>query len=111
MKEVSEEDEYNLDELRNSSGDGRPYFNHLFIDGVFILGKGYVHLDALPFESVLQTLTQDGTRVKTDHIWVYGEENELPILWIIVNELSEKYLWNNIGLTTYLGVFRRTLSD
>ena len=111
MKQISTEDEYNLDELRNTPGENREYFNHLFIDGVFVLGKGYVHLDVLPFQSVLQSLHLEEKPVPINHIWIYGKENELLVLWILVNELSEKYLWNNIDLTRYLGTFYRTLSD
>ena len=81
MKEISEEDEYNLGQLRNTIGEGRAYFNHLFIDGIFVLGKGYVYLDALPFRSELESVAlMERMEVPTDHIWIYGEENELPVL-------------------------------
>ena len=111
MKKIATEDDYKLDELRNTPGENRTYFNHLFIDGVFVLGKGYVHLDVLPFQSSLHSLNLAGKSESLDHIWVNGSENELPILWILVNELSEKYLWNNFDQTTYLGAFCRELSD
>lgn len=112
MKEISAEDEYNLGQLRNTPGKDREFFNHLFIDGIFVLGKGYVHLDALPFRSVLESAALiERMEVPTDHIWIYGEENELPILWILINVLSEKYLWNEIDLTKDTGTFYRILSD
>lgn len=111
MKEISTEDEFNLDELRNTPGENREYFNNLFIDGVFILGKGYVYLDVLPFGSALQSPGLHGKKISNAHIWVTGKEHELPLLWILVNELSEKYIWNNIDLTEYLGEFNSTLSE
>lgn len=111
MKEVSAEGEFNLDKLKSTSGKDREFYNHLFVDGVFVLGKGYVHLDVLPFESILEALALRGDDVPTDNIWIYAEENELPFLWILINELSERFLWNNINLTEYLGVISRTVSD
>ena len=105
------EDEFNLGELKRTSGENRAYFNNLFIDGVFVLGKGYVVLDVLPFQSVLQSANLRGYSISNDHVWVCGNEHELPLLWILVNELSEKYIWNNIELSSYLGSFYRTLSE
>ena len=112
MKQISTEEEYNIDELRNTSGENREYFDNLFIDGVFVLGKGYpVHLDVLPFQSVLRSLELEGETIPTASVWIYGREDELPILWLLVNELSEKYIWNNLDLFGYLGTFGRNLCD
>ena len=111
MKLISADDEYNLSQLIDTPPENRSYFKHYFIDGIFILGKGYVVLDALPFESVLNSPELKGMALSTDHIWVYGEENELAFLWMLINVLSEKYLWNNIDLTEYLGAIGRYVSD
>ena len=111
MKTISADDEYNLNQLIDTPPNNRGYFKHYFIDGIFILGKGYVVLDALPFPSVLESPELKGVALSTDHIWVYGKENELAFLWILVNELSEKYLWNNIELTEYFGTIGRFISD
>ena len=111
MKEISSEDEYNIDGLKASGGESRGYFNHLFIDGVFVLGKGFVCLDSLPFGSCLEAASISGASVTTDHVWVYGTENELILLWILINELSEKYLWNNFELGEYIDFLSMFLSD
>lgn len=111
MKEVSAEDQYGLDELRKSTGDNRQYFSHTFVDGVFVLGRGYVHLDVLPFESGLQSLQSTGLEVSSDYIWISQDKDELLVLWILINEISEKYLWNDIDLTEYISSQRRTLHD
>ena len=111
MKEISSEDEYNIDGLKGVDGDSRDYFDHLFIDGVFILGRGFVCLDSLPFESRLQAARRTGISINADHIWVHGEDNELIFLWILINVLSEKYHWNNIELGEYLGIINFGLSD
>ena len=111
MKEVSSEDEYNIDALKVAEGDERDYFNHLFIDGVFVLGTGFVCLDSLPFESRLHAAHRMGISITTDHVWVYGEDNELIFLWILINVLAEKYHWNNIDLGEYLGIMNFSLTD
>lgn len=111
MKQVSTEDDFNLDQLRNTPGENRAYFNHHFLDGVFVLGKGYVHLDVLPFQSVIQTCHLKEMPISSDHIWVYEENNELLVLWLLLNVLSEKYLWNNIDLAGYSGVVERMISN
>ena len=111
MKEVSSEGDYNLDGLARAESDDRPYFNHQFIDGVFVLGKGFVCLDALPFRSWLEAARQHGSSITRDHVWVLGEESELVVLWILINVLGEKYHWNNINLGKYLGVVQVVLSD
>ena len=111
MKDVSSEGEYNLDGLAQAEADNRPYFNHQFIDGVFVLGKGFVCLDALPFESWLQVARQHDSSLTVDHVWVYGKESELVFLWILINVLGEKYHWNDIDLGEYLGALGITLSN
>ena len=54
MMAVSKEDGFGLDDLRNSNPGERGFFNHLFVDGVFVLGKGFVAVDSLPFESTVR---------------------------------------------------------
>ena len=111
MKEVSAEDEYGLGELRKTTAQDRQYFRHLFVDGVFVLGKGYVHLDVLPFGSAIESLSSQGIDASLDHIWISQDKDELLTLWLLINELSEKYLWNDVDLTEYVNAHRRTLHD
>ena len=111
MKEVSLEDEYNIKGLKDADGDSRRYFNHLFIDGVFVLGRGFVYLDSLPTESRLQAARRMGFSITADHIWVCGEDNELLLLWMLINLLCEQYHWNDLNLTEYLGMFNFFVSD
>ncbi len=110
MKEISSDGGYRIEELERANDDGREYFNHLFIDGVFVLGKGFVCLDSLPFQSRLQAARKLNSSLGTDNIWLYGTENELIFLWLLINVLSEKYHWNNINLGEYLGTFHFSLS-
>jgi len=109
MKEVSANGQYDIEGLVNTEADKRAYFKHLFIDGVFVLGKGYVFLDALPTESRLHAARQHGHSATSDHVWVYGTDNELVLLWTLINVISEKYHWNNINWGQYSGILMMTL--
>lgn len=111
MKDVSSEEEYGLERLRNTSSNDRPFFHHFFIDGIFVLGKGYVCLDALPFVSSLKMAETHGLDVTERYIWIHDKRNELPMLWSLISTLSEKYLWNNINLSGYVGKVWFSLSD
>ena len=70
-----------------------------------------MHLDATPFGSALQSFSRAGTEVSLDHIWISQDEDELLMLWILINELSEKYLWNNVDFTQYVGSMQRILHN
>ena len=100
MKELSEEDDYNLNALKKAKPQDRAFFNNLFIDGVFVLGKGYVLVDSLPEGSPL--IEQD--QLTSDYIWISGVEKELAILWYLINALNEKSLWNNFDMSSYMGI-------
>ena len=103
MIAVSKEDDYGLDSLRKTKPENRPFFDHLFIDGIFVLGKGFVFIDALPFESQIGRAIQKGLEVQSSEIWVQGLSRELEMLWISISTLNEKYLWNTFDMSTYLG--------
>lgn len=107
MKELSGEDDYNLDALRQTAPKDRPFFNNLFIDAVVVLGTGYVYVDSTPFDSPLLNRSD----VPRDAIWVSSEEGEVPMLWVLINTLSEVLLWNNFEMGAYLGVVKRRLDD
>lgn len=91
------EDEYNLKALTTTEPEGRSFFNSLFIDGVFVLGSGYVLVDTGLFRSPLANMN-----MSLDHIWIGGKENELAILWTLVNMLNEKLMWNDFDMAKYL---------
>ena len=111
MKEISSERDCGIDDLRKTDGDNRGFFNHLFIDGVFVLGRGFVCLDSLPHQSWLQITHGWGHSVSIEHVWVSNDNSELIYLWLLINILSEKLLWNNIELGRYLGFSKIFLSD
>lgn len=111
MKEVAAEHDYGIDDLKKTDGDNREFFNHQFIDGVFVLGKGFVCLDSLPHRSWLEIAHGWGHSVSIQHVWVSNDHSELIYLWLLINLLSEKLLWNNIELGSYLGFSKIDLSD
>lgn len=97
MVEVSKEGDYGLDDLSKTEPADREFFNHLFIDGIFVLGKGFVAVDSLPFQSPFEEAPPPSG------IWIYGTERELEFLWAIVNQLNEKLFWSNFDMSSYVG--------
>jgi hypothetical protein len=98
MQDLAAEQEYNIEKLKKTKPEERSYFPNLFIDGVFVLGKGFVCIDALPTESRILNLP-DAT---LNHIWFFGRENELQHLWLLLNIASEQLFWNDALLHSYL---------
>jgi hypothetical protein len=111
MKDLSLESDYGIDRLRETAAEDRSFFSHLFIDGVFILGKGYAYVDALPWQSRLVGAIHEGQQVPDGTIWGYSKNNELPVLWVLINILSESYLWNNFNMSDYLGAIGDFMTD
>lgn len=104
MKEASESDDYNLTQLKKEHPDQREFFDHTFIDGVFILQRGFVVVDALPFQSLIAGRHDVGDCL--EHIWISSPEQELTVLWALINTLNRSMLWNTSDVTPYLGTVR-----
>ena len=111
MIEVSEEENYKLDELRGTNPESRQFFNHLFIDGIFILGKGYALVDAFPFESQVARAIRKGIAVPPSEIWIWGSDRELEVLWAAVSIANEKLLWSSFDMSPYLGMVDFNLGE
>ena len=109
MKEISEEDEYNLAELQSIDPNKRPFHTHLFIDAIVVLGNGYVYVDSLPFQSPIVV----DPEIPKSHIWVVGEGQELLWLWTLISELNQLLFWNDWEVLDYTeGInFTRSISD
>ena len=103
MKEVSTEDEYCLDALRATEPQKRSYFANQFIDGVFVLGTGFVLVDALPVRSPLSQHFGNCEEATLDHIWWCGKSDVLPMLWALINQLSWDQQWSEFDISEYLG--------
>ena len=104
MREISAECDYGLDQLGVCNPEDRAFFDHKFIDGIFVLGKGFVVVDALPFESKVGRAIQMGLEVPPSEIWIHGSERELEILWILISTVNEKLLRSNFEMEGYLGM-------
>ena len=102
LNEISKEDEYGLDRLAETKPSERSFFNHHFIDGVFVLGRGFVTLDSLPFESVVDWAINQELKVSPRAMWVYSEEQELIMLWALINQINAHLLWGEEDLNSYL---------
>ena len=103
LKEISEEDDYGIDGLRGTEPDERGFFNHSYIDGVFVLGRGYVYLDSLPFRSQIADAIDRDLDVPSSSVWVSGKDNELLFLWALLNEINARLMWGEAQLLQYIG--------
>ncbi len=103
LKEISHEDEYGVEALRDTEPGRRSFFKHNFVDGVFLLGRGYVTLDALPFESRVSDAIESGLKVSPRAVWVWSREEELLIIWALINQINAYLLWGEADLTSYIG--------
>ena len=104
MKDVSASDDFGLDRLRQTHPSERRFFDHTFIDGVFLLKRGFVLVDAQPFESFL--LRQENVDEMLDYCWIMHFEDELTMLWALINSLNQYLLWNSLDLSEYLGTIQ-----
>ena len=111
MIDVAKEDDYGLDSLRTTNPEDRGFFNHLFVDGIFILGKGFVLVDALPWDSPVARAIRSGVEVSPSEIWIHSSELELEILWIAISALNERLLWNNFDMNPYVGKLNYKLGE
>ena len=111
MREISAENDYGLDRLRACNPEDRQFFDHQFVDGIFVLGKGYVVVDALPIESQVARAIQTGIQVSPSEIWIHDSERELEILWLLISTLNEKLLWSNFEMGRYLGMVKFSLGE
>ena len=111
MRDISAEGDYGLDRLGACNPEDRQFFDHQFVDGIFVLGKGFVVVDALPFESQVARAIQMGHEVWPSEIWIHGSERELEILWILISTLNEKLLWSNFEMARYLGMVQFRLGE
>ena len=111
MIAISKEDDYGSDRLRQTNPEDRGFFDHLFVDGIFVLGKGSVLVDALPFEIQIARAIQKGLDVQPSEIWAHGLGRELEMLWVSISTLNEKYLWNTFDMSTYLGLVNFSLGE
>ena len=111
LKDISKEDDYGVEALSETEPGKRSFFNHHFIDGVFLLGRGYVTLDALPFESFVVQAIEMGLSVSPKAMWIWSRENELLMLWALINQINAFLLWGEADLNSYIGNLGNVLSE
>ena len=111
LKEISQEDEFGLEALSETDPAKRFFFDHKFIDGIFLLGRGFVTIDALPFESQIGLAIEQGIEVSPKSVWVWSEEKELLMLWALINQINAHLLWGEADLNSYAGMMQFTMDD
>ena len=103
--------EYGVDSLEATEPGKRFFHDHAFIDGVFVLGRGFVFLDALPFQSHIARAIEKGLPVPPEAVWVFGKDNELMLLWALINQINAFLLWNEADLNPYVGEIPLFIED
>ena len=111
LQDISEEEEYGLSALEETEPEKRGFSDHHFIDGVFVLGRGFVTLDDLPFQSHIQQATEAGVEVSPKAVWAFAREQELLMLWSLVNQINALLLWNQDDLSNYAGTVNLFIQD
>ena len=101
LNEAHEELGISFNELAATAPRERRNYSNPSIDGVFILNRGYVHLDAAPFISAIEE-----KEAHPEYIWQCGEEDTLMMLWIYINEVNKMLAWNQFTLPSYLPEMR-----
>ena len=104
LAEAHEESGISFNELVAMPPRDRQDYDNPSIDGVFILSKGYAHLDSAPFRA-------DSPGASATDIWFSGESNTLMMLWTYVNEINKYLAWNQFELLDYLPTLGQYLSD
>ena len=96
MREVSEEDDYDLKHLAKFSWQARKFAFHSFLNGIFVLNKGYILAD-----SVLFGHPKRRHMSIIDYKWHWSESDELERMWMTLTMLSEEFHWNDLDLAEY----------
>ena len=103
MKELANEYDFGIADLAVTHPNNRFFYNHNFVDGVFILGKGFVVVDALPFESKIGDAVDQGLNVSPLDVFYSGKKEELLMLWAIINQVNACLTWSSEDLNEYIG--------
>ena len=97
LNEAHEELGISFNELETTAPRERYHYNNPSIDGVFILNRGYAHLDSAPF-----TIGIEYKESHPDYIWQCGQEDTLMLLWVYVNTVNNLLAWNQFEMENYL---------
>ena len=97
VREVAEEDEYGLEELAQTPWENRRFAFHLFLDGIFVLNKGYIIAESMPF---MRSRTDEV--IPADHVWLLSERDELETMWMAITMVNEGLFWNMLDVTKYV---------
>ena len=103
MSALAKECDFGLADLAATDPNDRFFYNHSFVDGVFILGRGFVVVDALPFESKIGVAVDQGLNVSPRDVFYSGSDEELLMLWAIINQVNACLTWSVEDLNEYIG--------
>ena len=96
VAEVSEEDDYGLEELIRTPWEERRFAFHSFLDGIFVLNKGYILTESMPFG---RPRTEE--EIPAEQVWFLSDYNELEVMWMALTMASEGLHWNMLDVPKY----------
>ena len=94
--EILKEDGYGLEELVQTPWKERAFAFHSFLDGIFVLNKGYLLAECMPFRR-----TANDVEIYADQVWILSDQAELEMMWMALTAVSEGLLWNSFDVTGY----------
>ena len=103
MTEIAVEEDYRIQELKETPPEGRKLFDHHFIDGVFLLGRGFVLVDAFPIKSQIEVVKELGYNAASNSVWMWSEGQELIVMWALLNEINVHMVPTETDLFPYVG--------
>ena len=94
--EILAEEDYGLEKLARRAWTKRRFAFQSFLDGIFVLNKGYIFADCMPFR-----VGGSDVEIPTDQVWIFSDYAELEMMWMTLTTLSEELHWNVLDVTKY----------
>ena len=106
VRQALKKDKYGLEELVQTPWEKREFSFFSFLDGIFILNKGYIVAESMPLRR-----SEANMEVPADHVWIVSEIAELEMMWMILTEANERLLWNRLDVTKYATTHKMYLNN
>ena len=106
VRGISAKKEYGLEELVQTPWEKRRFAFHSFLDGIFVLNKGYILAECMPFGR--PTSYQE---VPADHVWFMSDCAELEVMWMALTMASEGLHWSELDVTKYSSSHKLIISN
>ena len=96
VDEILKEEDYGLEELVQTPWKKRSFAFFAFLDGIFVLNKGYLLAETMPFQR-----SEIEEKIEAEQVWFFSKYSELEMMWMVLTAVSERLLWNVLDVTKY----------